>query len=93
MLVVLVVLLLLLGGLYAGGYALTSDRLPRGTKVGGVRVGGLSPSAARQKVARETAELAARPLRVVVGDRAFVVQPADVGLEVDVPGSVGQVPV
>lgn len=92
-LVVLVVLLLLLGGLYAGGYALTSDRLPRGTKVGGVRVGGLIPSAARQKVARETSEPAARPLRVVVDDRAFTIRPADVGLEIDVPGSVGQVPV
>jgi hypothetical protein len=93
LLVVLVVLLLLLGGLYAGGYALTSDRMPRGTKVGGVRVGGLSPSAARLKVARETTELAARPLRVVVDDRAFTIRPADVGLEIDVPGSVGQVPV
>ena len=91
--IVLVVLLLLLGGLYAGGYALTSDRLPRGSQVGGVRVGGLSPSAARQKVARETTELAARPLRVVVDDRAFTIRPADVGLEIDVPGSVGQVPV
>ncbi len=91
--VVLVVLVLLIGGVYAGGYALTSDKLPRGSTVGDVRVGGLSPAAARRKLARETAELAARPLEVVVEDRSFRIRPADVGLEVDVPGSVAQVPV
>ena len=34
LLVVLVVLLLLVGGAYAAGFALTSDRLPRGSRVG-----------------------------------------------------------
>jgi hypothetical protein len=91
--VVLVVLVLLVGGLYAGGYALTSDRLPQGSRVGGVRVGALSPAAARRKIARETAARAARPLVVQVADRTFRLSPADLGLEVDVPGSVAQVPV
>jgi hypothetical protein len=93
LLVILVVLVLLVGGLYAAGYALTSDRLPRGSRVGDVRVGGLSPAAARQEVARETAVLAARPVEVVADERVFRVRPAEVGLEVDVAGSVGQVPV
>ena len=91
--VVLVVLLLLVAGVYAGGYALTSDKLPQGSKVGSVRVGGLSPAAARQKVGRETAALAARPVTLQVEDRTYRLRPADVGLEVDVAGSVAQVPV
>ena len=93
LLVVLVVLVLLLGGVYAAGWALTSDKLPQGSRVGGVRVGGLSPSAARQKVGRESARAAARPLLVQVEDQSVRILPADVGLEVDVSGSVGQVPV
>ena len=90
---VLVVVLLLVVGVYAGGWFLTSDKLPQGSRVGDVRVGGLTPKAARAKVARETAEQASRPGRVVVGDRAFRVDPADAGLEIDVAGSVGQIPV
>ncbi len=89
---VLVVLALLLVGLYAGGYALTSDKLPQGTKVGEVRVGGLRPAQARRKVGQETAALAARPVEVQVEDRTFRLRPDQVGLEVDVAGSVAQVP-
>ncbi len=90
---VLSVVVLLVAGLYVGAHALTSDRLPQGSRVGAVRVGGLTPAGARQKVGRETAELATRPLEVVVDDRSFRLSPADLGLEVDVAGSVAQVPV
>jgi hypothetical protein len=93
LLVVLVVVVVLVGAVYAAGWFLTSDRLPRGSRVGDVRVGGLRAAQARAEVARETAAEAARPVEVVVGDRTFRVRPADVGLEVDVAASVGQVPV
>lgn len=91
LLVVLLVVVLLLGVLYAAGFLLTSDKLPRGTRVGEVRVGGLTPSAARRKVAQETAALGARPIELVVDDRSFRLRPDEVGLEVDVSASVAQV--
>jgi hypothetical protein len=93
LLVVLVVVVVLVGAVYAAGWLLTSDRLPRGSRVGDVRVGGLTAREARVEVARDTAEEAARPVEVVVDDRTFRVLPADAGLEVDVAASVGQVPV
>lgn len=92
LLVVLVVVVLLVGVVYAAGLLLTSDKLPRGTRVGEVRVGGLSPAAARRKVAEETAALAARPVELVVDERSFRLRPDVVGLEVDVSASVAQVP-
>ena len=92
LLVVLVVVVLLVGGTYLAGYALTSDRLPRGARIGDVRVGGLTPAAARRTLAEETSQAAARPVEVVVDERAFRVRPDEVGLEVDVAGSVAQVP-
>lgn len=91
--VVVTVLVLLLGAVYAGGWALTSDRLPRGATVADVRVGGLTAREARREVAEATADLAVAPIPVVADGRTFTVLPAEVGLEVDVSGSVGQVPV
>ncbi|MDO7868920.1 VanW family protein [Nocardioides jiangxiensis] len=55
--VVLSVLLvgLLAGGLYAVAWAFAADRLPRGTTVAGVPLGGLAPAAARDRLEKEFA--------------------------------------
>lgn len=44
---------LLVGVLYAVAYAFAADRIPRGTTVAGVQVGGLAPAAAREKLEKE----------------------------------------
>ena len=44
-------LAVLFGGLYVAGYLFTGDRVPRGTSVAGVEIGGLTPVAARAELA------------------------------------------
>jgi vancomycin resistance protein YoaR len=83
-----VAIFLLLGGLYAAGYALTSDRVPQQVSVSGVDIGGLRPGEAQ---ARLRAQLAPRAGRVVVaeyGDKTYQVDPLHAGLRLDVAGTV-----
>ncbi len=86
--VVLVILLLavLLGGAYAVAYAFAADRVPRGTEIAGVSVGGLSPAEAESKLAEAFAE---RPdLPVSVGGKTETLKVADLGLSLDAAASV-----
>ncbi len=83
-------LLVLFGGLYVAGYLFTSDRVPRGTTVSGVEIGGLTPAAAEAKLANAIEEPRAEPILVTAfGQRGRIV-PARAGLDVDVAESVAQ---
>ncbi len=88
-----VVVLVVVGALYLAGYAFAGDRLPQGTEVAGVDVGGRTPADARRDLARELRPRLDDPVEVVVDDRTFGVDPEQAGLEVDVAASVAQVPV
>ena len=93
MLVWLVVLVLLVVAvLYGAGWAWASDRLPRGTTIAGVDVGGLRTQRAEAVLEAAVRQREAVPITVVVDDQAFQVRPDQAGLDVDVPASVAQVP-
>ncbi len=79
--------------LYGTAMALASDRLPRGTTIAGVEVGGLTPAAAESALEEGLADRTSTTLPVVVGDRRFALNPARAGLEIDIEASVEQVPV
>jgi vancomycin resistance protein YoaR len=81
-------LLVLFGGVYVAGYLVTSDRIPRGTTVADVAVGGLTPAAARAKLTEELAPRAKQPIPVIVAGETATVRPGRAGLSVDVPASV-----
>lgn len=74
----------------AGAWAYAGD-VPRGTSVLGTELGGRSRDAAdrelRAELERRAAALAA-PLRITVGQRTAEINPADVGLAVDVAATV-----
>ncbi|MFF0367924.1 VanW family protein [Micromonospora sp. NPDC005087] len=74
----------------AGAWAYAGD-VPRGTSVLGAELGGRSRTDAhrelRAELDRRAAALAA-PLRVSVGERTAEINPTDVGLNVDVEGTV-----
>ena len=81
-------LVVLFGALYVACYGFTSDRIPRGTTVDGISIGGMAPAAARAKLQEGLDGRAAEPIRVVAnGERATIV-PARAGLGVDVPATV-----
>lgn len=88
--VVLLAAVVLVALWYAAGWAL-ADRLPRGTVVEGVPVGGLSPESARAQLERELSGLD-DPVTVVAGDRRTTFVPGRAGLILDLTKSVDQVP-
>ncbi len=83
-------LLVLFGGLYAAGYVFTSDRVPRGTSVGGVTIGGLQPAAARAKLAEGLEQQRTAPIRVTAFGESRRIDPRKAGLDVDLAASVEQ---
>jgi vancomycin resistance protein YoaR len=83
-----VAIFLLLGGLYAAGYAFTSDRVPQQVSVSGVDIGGLRPAAARARLARELAPRTERPQLARYGDDTYRIDPEQAGLRLDVAATV-----
>lgn len=87
--------LLVLGGLaavvlvlYVVGYLVTGDKLPRDASVSGVAVGGLSTSAAAERLSAELGPRAAEPVALRAGDQEAELDPAEAGLSLDVGASL-----
>jgi vancomycin resistance protein YoaR len=83
-------LVVLFGGLYVAAYAFTGDKLPRGTTIAGVDVGGLRPTAARAALEDELAPRVQEPVVVVADGRRTRIRPAESGLAVDYEESVAR---
>ncbi|MFT4299630.1 MAG: VanW family protein [Aeromicrobium sp.] len=77
-----------LGGLYVGGYFLTGARLPAGTSIAGVDVGGMSPAAAEKKLTDELGPRENQNLTLVLDEHQFTFAAADLGLALDAAASV-----
>ena len=80
-------LLVIFGALYAVAGLAASERLPRGTTVAGVHVGGLTPAQARGRLSSDFPD---RKAAVTVGTRTLHVDPDAVGLSLDVAASIDQ---
>lgn len=83
-------LVLLAGGAYAAAHQVAGDKVPRGTTVAGVEIGGEPQAEAAGVLERGLAERAVAPLTVVVDDQERSVAPADAGLAVDYEASVAE---
>ena len=83
-------LVLLFSALYVAGYLFTSDRIPRGTTVAGIKVGGMAPASAETKLAEGLEGRAAEPITVSANGQRGTIRPARAGLSVDVPSTVEQ---
>jgi vancomycin resistance protein YoaR len=87
-LVVVLLLALLLGGGYVAAYAAAGDKVPRGTTVAGIAIGGKTPAAAAEALEAGLAERATAPVVVAVDGDSREVSPEDLGLSVDYQASV-----
>jgi len=87
-LVVVLVLALLVGGGWAAAYAGAGDKLPRGTSVAGVDVGGRTATEAEQRLRAALADEVAAPIEVTVAGETTEVDPTSAGLAVDYAASV-----
>jgi vancomycin resistance protein YoaR len=79
---------LLASGAYVGAYAAASDKVPVGTKVAGVDIGGHDQSSAVRVLRAGLAVRADTPFTVVINGRTQQVLPSQVGLSVDYDASV-----
>jgi len=87
-LLLLLGLALLFGGVYVAAYVGAGDKVPRGTTVAGVEVGGLTPEEAVRTLEEGLADRVDDPIEVVVDGESQSVNPADAGLVVDYEGSI-----
>jgi len=88
-LVLILVLALLLAGGYAAAALAAGDKVPRGTTVTGVDIGGLTQDEAEQRLEEELADRADASIQVAVdGAEPVSLTPAEAGLSVDYAASV-----
>jgi vancomycin resistance protein YoaR len=78
----------LLGALYAAGVVFLGGRVPAGTDIAGVNVGGLDGAAARARLDEVMTERLDRPIRLTDGERTIAVRPSSAGIALDVEASV-----
>ncbi len=83
-------LALLVGGGYAAAYFAAGDRVPRGTAIESVEVGGQTPAEAVRTLREGLAVRQERAIPVSVGNQSATIDPAAAGLSVDHEGSVAQ---
>lgn len=78
-------LVLLFGGLYAVGYYVAGDRVPRGTSVTGVDIGNMTTVEARSELANTVQPRLVRPIRLKgpVGDLTLDPRRAGLTFEID----------
>ena len=81
-------LTMMFGAGYAAAAVVAGNRLPHGTSVGGVGVGGLTPAAAVDALRSGLAVKAAEPFTVLVDGQPVRVTPRQAGLSVDYVASV-----
>lgn len=75
---------------WLGSAIWTTQALADDSTVGGVSVGGMSPSEARSAVEQSFATSLAQPVTVTAGDKSAQITPADSGVSVDARASVGR---
>ena len=89
-LIVVVLLALLLAGGYVAAYAAAGDKVPRGTTVAGVAIGGRTPAQAQQALEAGLADRVDQLVLVAVGSESREIAPSELGLSVDYAASVSE---
>jgi vancomycin resistance protein YoaR len=88
-LLVIVLLAALVGGGYAVAHQVAGDKVPRGTTVSGVDIGGLTRADAIAELQEAFDARGAEPIRVEVqGGRSDDVRPDEIGLAIDYEATV-----
>lgn len=84
-------LLLLAGAGYVWAWSQAKDRIPRGTTIEGVDVGGMTRAEAVEELETELAERAEGPMDVTLASATVSLSPSEAGLSVDYQASVDEV--
>lgn len=85
---ILVLVLLVLAGVYLGAQWLVGDKVPRGTTVAGVDIGGRTVADAESTLRAGLADRVQEPVQVRAGKEKASIDPEKAGLSVDVEATV-----
>ena len=83
-------LVVIFGGLYVAAHYAAGDRVPRGTTVSGVSIGGARQGEAAQRLQAGLADRVSRPIDATVDGKRVPVDPAAAGLSIDYDASVAE---
>lgn len=83
-------LVLVAAAVYVGGYLVAGDDVPQNSSVAGVRIGGMTPQQAADKLEREVGPKANEPITIAGPGKSVTLTPADAGLTLDYPATVDQ---
>jgi vancomycin resistance protein YoaR len=83
-------LVVIFGGMYVALATYAGQRLPHGTSVNDIEIGGMRPAAAERKLSEGLQAKAAEPMTLSAGGERTTLRPADAGFTVDVPATVRQ---
>lgn len=83
-------LVVLFGGLYVVAHLVAGDKVPRGTTVAGVSIGGHSQAEAADRLRAGFADRADREMKVTVDGEKLTFTPDEVGLDIDYEASVAE---
>ncbi|HXH77561.1 VanW family protein [Nocardioides sp.] len=81
---------LLIGGAYVGAYYTAADKVPRGTTVSGVSIGGHPKAEAAQRLQAGLADQVSGPIELTIDGKRTRVDPAAAGIAVDYDASVAE---
>ncbi|HEY5435357.1 MAG TPA: hypothetical protein VIK13_08985, partial [Candidatus Limnocylindrales bacterium] len=85
---ILVTTILVLAAGYVGAQWALADRVPPGTTVAGVDIGGMSSAKAVTALRAGLVDIEARGIPITAGDQSTTLLPDQAGLSVDVPATV-----
>ena len=77
-----------IAALYSAAALYFGDRVPADTRIGGVSIGGMTESDARETLEEELAEEAAEPVTFTVEGEKYTIDPEEAGLAYDYEGSL-----
>ena len=81
---------LLIGGAYVAAYYAAADKVPRGTTVSDVRIGGHPKAEAAQRLQAGLAKRVSGPIEATIDGKPASVDPAAAGIAVDYDASVSE---
>jgi vancomycin resistance protein YoaR len=90
MLIFVVGLAVVFGSLYAVGYVVAGDKLPNGTRVAEVDVGGMTPAEAEQSLENELDPRLDQTIKARVSGKTYEIEPRLAGMSFDFESTIAE---
>ena len=90
MLVFVIGLVVVFASLYGVGYAVAGDKIPNGTRVAEIDVGGMNPAEAEQSLEQELDPRLDKTIKATVSGETYKIDPRQAGLQFDYEATMAE---